>query len=156
MTGVQTCALPISQNPDYAAVVMESIHDARIIPLDGRPHLPKNVRTWNGDSIGHYEGATLVVDTTNFSPMANFLGAAGNLHLVERFTRVAPDEIRNEITVDDLTTWTKPWTLVLRLKRTEEKMYEVACHEGNFATIEVILSAARANDKAAAASKPQK
>ena len=148
----------ITETPDFAIIVMESIHDARIIPLDGRPHLPASVRTWNGDSVGHYEGDTLVVDTTNFSPKANFLGAAGNLHLVERITRVAPDEIRNEITVDDPETWTKPWTLVLRLKRTEEKMYEVACHEGNGETIEVILSAARQSERAAkeAASKPSK
>ena len=129
----------IVQAPGYVVVVMEAIHDARIIPLDGRPHLPQNIRTWNGDSIGHWEGKTLVVDTTNFSPKDNFLGSAENLHLVERFTRIAADEIRYEITIDDLTTWTQPWTAVLRLKHTDEKLYEVACHEGNFEVMEDML-----------------
>jgi hypothetical protein len=83
---------------------MEAIHDARIIPLEGRSHLPRSVRTWNGDSLGHWEGNTLVIDTTNFSPKDNCMGSAENLKLVERFTRVAPDEIRYEITVNDPTT----------------------------------------------------
>ncbi|MGD1094277.1 MAG: hypothetical protein ABSB35_20105 [Bryobacteraceae bacterium] len=137
----------IVQSPDYVVLVMETIHDARIIPLDGRPHLPQSVRTWNGDSIGHWEGKTLVVDTTNFSPKDNFMGSAEDLHLIERFTRVAPDEIRYEITVDDPTTWTKPWTAVLRLKQTQEKLYEVACHEGNFEIMEDMLRGARKEDK---------
>lgn len=81
----------IVQSPGYVVVVMEAIHDARIIPLNGRPHLPQNMRTWNGDSLGRWEGKTLVVDTTNFSPKDNFMGSAENLHLVERFTRIAPD-----------------------------------------------------------------
>ena len=85
-----------------------------------------------------------MVDTTNFSEKANFLGSAGKLHLVERFTRIAPDEIRYEMTVDDATTWTKPWTAVLRLKQTEEKIYEFACHEGNFEEMETMLFGARA------------
>ena len=148
----------IAETPDFAVVMMESIHDARIIPLDGRPHLPANVRTWNGDSVGHYEGNTLVVDTTNFSAKTNFMGASENLHLVERFTRVAPDEIQSEITVNDPTTWTKPWKMVLRLKKTEEPVYETACHEGNAATMEIILSAARQSEKTAkqGAIKPSK
>ena len=129
----------IFQAPGYGVVVMEAIHDARIIPLDGRPHLPQNIRTWNGDSVGHWEGKTLVVDTTNFSPKDNFMGSAENLHLVERFTRVAPEEIRYEMTIDDPTTWTKPWTAELRLKHTDEKIYELACHEGNFAIMEDML-----------------
>ncbi len=129
----------IFQSPGYVVIVMEAIHDARIIPLDGRPHLPQNIRTWNGDSIGRWEGATLVVDTTNFSPKDNFMGSAENLHLVERFTRVAADEIRYQMTVDDPTTWTKPWTAVLRLKHTDEKIFELACHEGNFEIMEDML-----------------
>lgn len=139
----------ILQNPGYVVIVMEAIHDARVIPLDGRPHLPQSVRTWNGDSRGRWEGKTLVVDTTNFSPKDNFLGSAENLHLVERFTRVASDEIRYEITVDDLTTWTKPWTAVLRLKQTQEQLYEFACHEGNFEVMEGMLRGARVVEKAA-------
>jgi hypothetical protein len=137
----------IVQSPDYVVLVMETIHDARIIPLDGRAHLPPSVRTWNGDSIGHWEGKTLVVDTTNFSPKDNSMGSAEDLHLIERFTRVAPDEIRYEFTVDDLTTWTKPWTAVLRLKQTPDKLYEVACHEGNFEIMEDMLRAARKEDQ---------
>jgi hypothetical protein len=129
----------IVQAPGYVVVVMEAIHDARIIPTDGRPHLPQNIRTWNGDSIGHWEGKTLVVDTTNFSPKDNFMGSAENLHLIERFTRVASDEIRYEMTIDDPTTWTQPWTAVLRLKHTDEKLYEIACHEGNFEVMEDML-----------------
>ena len=130
--GPFTSYYQIVQSPGYVVIVLEAIHDARIIPLDGRPHLPQNIRNWNGDSVGHWEGQTLVVDTTNFSPKAEFMGSAENLHLVERFTRVAADEIRYEMTVDDPTTWTKPWTAVLRLKHTDEKIFELACHEGNF------------------------
>jgi len=121
----------IFQSPGYVVLFFETIHDARVIPLDGRPHLPPNMRTWNGDSRGHWEGETLVVDTTNFSPHSNFFGSAENLHLVERFTRVATDEIRYEITIDDASSWTKPWSAMIRLKQTEEPLYEFACHEGN-------------------------
>ena len=124
--------LQIFQNGASLAILHEMIHGLRVIPLDGRPHLPQNIRNWNGDSVGHWEGKTLVVDTTNFSPKADFMGSAENLHLVERFTRVAADEIRYQMTVDDPATWTKPWTAVLRLKHTDEKIFEVACHEGNF------------------------
>jgi len=137
--GPLTSYYQIVQSPGYVVIVMEAIHDARIIPVDGRPHLPQNIRTWNGDSVGHWEGHTLVVDTTNFSPKADFMGSAENLHLVEHFTRVAPDEIRYEITVDDPTTWVKPWTAVLRLKHTDEKLFEVACHEGNFEVMKDML-----------------
>ena len=137
--GPLTSYYQIVQSPGYVVIVMEAIHDARIIPLDGRPHLPQNIRTWNGDSVGHWEGHTLVVDTTNFSPKADFMGSAENLHLVEHFTRVAPDEIRYEITVDDPTTWVKPWTAALRLKHTDEKLFEVACHEGNFEVMKDML-----------------
>ena len=133
----------IVQSAGYVVFAMEAVHEPRIIPVDGRPHLSPSIRTWNGDSIGRWEGKTLVVDTTNFSPQDNFMGSAENLHLVERFTRVAADEIRYEITVDDLTTWTKPWTAVIRLRGTQDKMFEVACHEGNQRIVEDMLSAAR-------------
>jgi hypothetical protein len=147
--GPDTSYYQIVQTPGYVVVVMEAIHDARIIPLDGRPHLPQSMRTWNGDSVGRWEGKTLVVDTTNFSPKDNFMGSAENLHLVERFTRVAPDEIRYEMTVDDPTTWTKPWTAVLRLRQTQDKIYEVACHEGNFWIMKGMLPPAPAQERAA-------
>ena len=139
----------IVQAPGYVALFLEAIHETRIIPLDGRPHLSEGVRQWSGDSRGRWEGNTLVVDTTNFSPNSYFLGAAENLHVVERFTRVAADTINYEITLNDPTTWTAPWTAVIRLKRTADKIYEYACHEGNFQTMEGILGAARVDEKAA-------
>jgi hypothetical protein len=142
-SGPDTSYYQIVQSPGYLVLVMESIHDARIIPTDARPHLPSAMRTWNGDSRGHWEGTTLVVDTTNFSPKDNFMGSAENLHLIERFTRVAPDEIRYAMTIDDPTTWTKPWTAVLRLKQTREKIFEVACHEGNFWIMKGMLPEAK-------------
>ena len=147
--GPQTAYYQIVQTPGYMVLVVEWIHDARIIPVDGRPHLPQSIRTWNGDSLGHWEDKTLVVDTTNFSSKSNFMGSAENLHLVERFTRIAPNEIRYEITVSDSTTWTKTWTAAIRLKQTQDRIYEVACHEGNRPIMETMLSGARANEKAA-------
>jgi hypothetical protein len=136
----------IFQAPGYVVLFSEVIHETRIIPLDGRPHLPGTVRTWEGDSVGKWEGKTLVVDTTNFSPKTDFMGAAENLHLVERFTRVAPDEIDYEITLDDSTTWTRPWTAIIRLRQTREPIYEYACHEDN-RPLEGILAGARAEGK---------
>ena len=139
----------ILQTREYVVLIMEVIHDARIIPLNGRPHLPQSIRQWNGDSRGRWEGKTLVVDTTNFSPKSNFMGSAENLHLVERFTRVAPDTIHYEITLSDPTTWTKPWTAAIPLKRTQDAIYEFACHEGNHALMLGMLAGARAEEKAA-------
>jgi hypothetical protein len=138
----------ILQAPGYIVLIMEAIHDARIIPLDGRPHLPQGVRQWNGDPRGRWDGNTLVVDTTNFSAKSNFMGSAENLHLVERFTRVAPDVISYEITISDPTTWTMPWTAVIRLKQTQNKIYEFACHEGNL-SMPGILNGARAEERPA-------
>jgi hypothetical protein len=139
----------ILQTPGYVVLVGEVIHDTRVIPLGGRPHLPQTIRQWHGDSRGRWEGNTLVVDTTNFSPKSNFMGSADNLHLVERFTRVAPDLITYEITLTDPTTWTKPWTAVVRMRKTEERMYEYACHEGNYDVMTTILAGARVEEKAA-------
>jgi hypothetical protein len=133
----------IAQSPGYVVILMEAIHDARVISLDGRPHLPQNIRTWNGDSRGHWEGQTLVVDTTNFSSQSYFMGSAENLHLVERLVRVGSDQIDYVVTLDDPTTWTRPWTALIHLRRTQEKIFEFACHEGN-RPLENILSGARA------------
>ena len=138
----------ILQTPDYVTLTLEAIHETRIIPLDGRPHLSQGVRLWSGDARGRWEGNTLVVDTTNFSPKSNFMGAAESLHIVERFTRVAEDTLQYEVTVDDQTTWTKPWTVMIRMNRTQDKLYEYACHEGNYNTMEGILGAARADEAA--------
>lgn len=139
----------IVQTASYVVLVGEVIHDARVVPLDGRPHLAHGLRQWHGDPRGRWEGDTLVVETTNFSPKSNFMGSAEHLRLVERFTRVAPDTISYEITVADPTTWTKPWTSVVRLKQTEDRMYEYACHEGNHHVVGGILAGARAEGKIA-------
>jgi len=132
----------ILQTPGYVILHMEFAHEARIIPLDGRPHLPENIRQWSGDSRGRWEGETLVVETTNFSPKSFFLGSRDRLYLVERFTRVAPDTIKYEITVSDATVWTRPWTAEILLAQKSDRLYEVACHEGNFAIVTDILSGA--------------
>jgi hypothetical protein len=137
----------IFQTRDYVAILMETIHDARIIPLDGRPHTGQNIRQWLGDSVGHWENDTLVVDTTNYSPKSDFRGSHENLHVVERFTRVSPERIDYEITVNDPTTWTKPWTAMIPLKLSHEDIYEYACHESNEGMVG-ILSGARALEKA--------
>jgi len=139
----------ILQTPGYVMFLSEAIHDARIIPLDGRPHLPQNIRLWLGDSRGRWEGSTLIVETTNYSPKSSLLGSAENLQVVERFTRTALDRISYEITLTDPSTWATPWTAVVRLKRTDDKMYEDACHEGNQWVMTGILAGARAEEKAA-------
>ena len=145
------------QSPNTVAILQESIHETRSIPIGTSPHVPGNVRQWLGDSRGHWEGDTLVVDTTNFLSEAVLNGATENLHLIERFTRVGPDYLDWEITWIDPATWTKPWTEMIRLKRSNEQIYEYACHEGNYALAD-ILSGARAQEKAiaeAAAKKSQ-
>ena len=140
----------ILQAPGYVVLMTEAIHEARIIPLGGRPHLPQGVRQWDGDSRGRWEGTTLVVDTTNFSPDSNFMGSGEHLHLVERFTRVASDTINYEITVDDPMTWTKPWTAAIRLtQQAQDTLYEFACHEGNVDIMRGVLGGARADEHAA-------
>ena len=106
------------QAPGYVVILNEMIHDARMIPLDGRPHVAQNIREWMGDSRGHWEGNTLVVDTTNFTPEYSFRGSDANMHLTERFTRVSPDVIQYEFTVDDPTAFTKPWTARIPMNKT--------------------------------------
>ena len=138
----------IVQTPGYVLLFMETGHEARIIPL-GRPHLPPGTGQWSGDSRGRWEGNTLIIDTINFSPKSNFMGSAENLHLIERLTRVSADTIRYEMTFDDPTTWTRPWTAEMPLKRTDQALYESACHEGNFEMVKGVLSAARADEKRA-------
>jgi hypothetical protein len=135
----------IYQTPGYVMILAEMIHDARIIPLDRRPHVPQNIRHWMGDSRGHWEGDTLVVDTTNFTGKTRFRGSSENLHLVERFTRVDSDTILYRFTVDDPSTFTKSWTAELPLTKTQGPIYEYACHEGNYALVD-ILAGARAEE----------
>ena len=134
----------IFQSPGYFVLLMETNHDARIVRLDGSPPLSPGIRQWHGDSRGRWDGDTLVIDTANFSSKSNFLGAAENLHLVERLTRVASDTIRYEVTVNDPTTWARPWTASVRLKRQDANIYEFACHEGNGDIMLSILRIARA------------
>jgi hypothetical protein len=134
------------QNRDYVVIVNEMIHEARIIPVDGRQH--GQIRQWKGDSRGHWEGDTLVVDTINFKRETNFPGSTANMHLIERFTRTGPDTLVYEFTVDDPTTWTRPFTAQIPMARNDQPIYEYACHEGNYA-LPGILAGARADDKAA-------
>ena len=138
----------IVQGPGYVMILTEMIHDARIIPLDGRPAPPAGARQWTGISRGRWEGNTLVVDTTNFSEKANFRGSAEGLHLVERFTRTSATTIDYRFTVDDPATWTKPWTVALPLVKNDGEIYEYACHEGNRG-LENILSQARTAERSA-------
>ena len=128
----------IVQTPGYVLLEMQSNSDVRIIPLDGRPHLARGVRTYLGDARGHWEGDTLVVDTTNFSEKRNWRGSTDKLHLVERFTLVDARTIKYEFTVDDPTTWTRPWSLEAPLPRIAPPLYEFACHEQNYGLINVI------------------
>jgi len=136
----------IVQAPGYVVILNEMVHNARIVPIDGRPHLPQDLRQWVGDSRGHWEGTTLVVDTTNFLRETSFTGSSANLHLVERFTRADADTLLYEFTVEDPTTWTRAWTAAVPMKKTELPMYEYACHEGNYGMFG-ILEGARAEEK---------
>ena len=138
----------ITQSPGYVAIQIEMLGGTRVIPTDGRPHIGSSIRQWMGDSVGHWEGNTLVVDTTNFTDKVLYRGAAENLHLVERFTRVGPGEIDYRVTITDLTTFTRPWTLAIPFVNTGEEMFEYACHEGNYG-MAGILSGAREAERAA-------
>jgi hypothetical protein len=139
----------IVQGPGYVAILTEMIHDMRIIPLDGRPHLPANIRQWMGDPRGRWEGNTLIVDTTNFTDKTNLSGSDENLHVIERFTRTAESTIMYEFTIDDPTAFTRAWKGEVPLLKAPGPIYEYACHEGNYA-MEGILKGARAQEKAGA------
>jgi hypothetical protein len=138
----------IVQTPQYVLLMYEMIHDARIVPMDGRPHAEAGVRSWMGDSRGRWEGDTLVIDTTNFTDRTNFRGSGANLHLVERITRLDADTIEYRFTVEDPTTWTRPWTAAYPMVRSDGPIYEFACHEGNYG-LRDILSGARYEEMAA-------
>ena len=140
--------IQLFQTPGYVAILNEQIHDARIIPMDGRPHLVQSVRQWLGDSRGRWEGNTLVVDTINFNGKVNFRGSGANLHVVERFTRVDADTLLYEYTVNDPESFTRPWAAQLPMAKSQDLMYEYACHEGNYGMFGS-LSGARAVEKAA-------
>jgi hypothetical protein len=141
----------IVQAPGYVVVLQELIHEARIIPLDGRPHVPGSISQWMGDSRGHWEGNTLVVDTTNFDRRTNFQGSRDTLHLIERYTLVSPKTIDYRFTIDDPKTFVSAWTVARPLARVAggPSVFEYACHEGNYA-MPGILGGARVEEKAAA------
>ncbi|HEY7443143.1 MAG TPA: hypothetical protein VH701_12040 [Vicinamibacterales bacterium] len=140
----------IVQSPQYVAIQMEKIHDVRIIPLDGRPHVSPVLRSYLGDSRGHWEGDTLVVETTSFHPNGNPMGgyttlSDENLRLIERFRRTAPDTLEYTFTVDNPTMWTRPWTAVINWKQAKGELFEYACHEGNY-SLPGMLTGARADE----------
>jgi hypothetical protein len=140
----------IVQTPQYVAIQLEKIHDTRIIPLDGRPHVSSKLQQYLGDSRGRWEGDTLVVETRNFHPNGNPMGGYSiysdeKLHLIERFRRTADDTLEYTFTVDNPTMWTQPWTATINWKRSRGDLHEYACHEGNY-SLRGMLSAARAEE----------
>jgi hypothetical protein len=137
----------IFQTQEYVVILNEMIHDARIIPLDARPHLPSSIRQWMGDSRGRWQGQTLVVDTTNFTNKTNFRGSGDGLHLLERFTRMDAGTLLYEFTVEDPASFTHAWTVALPMTKSNELIYEYACHESNYGMFNM-LRAARAEEKA--------
>jgi hypothetical protein len=142
----------ITQGPGFVAIQIEMLGGTRIIPTSGRPHVGASIRQWMGDSVARWEGDTLVVETSNFTDKVLYRGAAENLHLVERFTRVGPGEIDYRVTISDPTTFTRPWTLAIPYVHTGEDLFEYACHEGNYG-MEGILSGAREEERAAAGAR---
>jgi len=139
----------IVQTPGYVMILFEMAHDTRIIPLDARPHVSRNIRQWTGDSRGHWEGDTLVVETTNFNGKNPLRGSSENLRVVERFTRVDADTIQYKFTVEDESTWTRPWTAELPLRKTIGPLFEHACHEGNYGLYNTLVGARLEEKKAA-------
>jgi hypothetical protein len=140
--------IEIVQSANMVVLIYEMAHDARIIPLDGRPRLSQNVRQWMGDARGHWEGDTLVVETTNFNGKAPFQGASANLVLTERFKLLDAATLSYEFTIEDPTTWVRPWTVQYPMRRNPERIYEYACHENNYAGYG-ILAGARVEEKGA-------
>ena len=138
--------MQLLQTPGHIVIFTEMIHDARVIPMDGRPHTSSTVRAWMGDSRGRWDGDTLVVDTVNFTDKTNFRGSGASLHVVERFTRVDADTLEYRFTVDDPATWTRPWTVAYPMVKADGPIYEYACHEGNYG-LRDILSGARWEEK---------
>jgi hypothetical protein len=132
----------IVQTPDSVMILVEMVHDARIIRMNGT-HLPSNVRQFLGDSIGHWEGDTLVVDTTNFADQVRFHGSSENLHVIERFTRVDDSTILYRVTIDDPTTFTRQWALEYPFVAAPGPIFEYACHEGNYSLTDILGGARR-------------
>jgi hypothetical protein len=140
----------IVQSPGYVVILQEMMYEARVIPLDGRPHLDPKVRAYMGDARGHWDGDTLVIETTNFFGKDDFHGADENLRVTERLTRTAVDSIRYEFTLDDATAFTRPWSGEIPFVKSAQQIFDYECHEGNYAMVD-ILAGARAEEKQAAA-----
>ena len=140
----------IVQSSGYVMILFEMAHDFRVVPLDGRPHLPSAVTQWIGDSRGRWDGDTLVVETTNFNGKNSLRGSTEHMRLTERFTRVDADTIRYRFTVEDKSTWTRPWSAELMMRKTTGPLFEHACHEGNYGLYNT-LAGARLEEKRKAA-----
>ena len=140
--------MQLFQTEDHVVILNEMVHDARVVPLDGRPHLPADLRQWIGSSRGHWDGDTLVVETINRRD-ESFRDSTRHLHLTERFTRADENTLVYEVTLDDPTTWTQPWTFTVPMVRNAGEVYEYACHEGNYYMANM-LRAQRAEEQAAA------
>ena len=130
-------------------ILTEMVHDARIVPLDGRPHIADDIRQWRGDSRARWEGDTLVVETANFHLETWMRGSSPNMDLIERFRRVDADSLLYEFTVADPTTWTSPWTAQVSMRKIADPIFEYACHEGNVGLLNILV-VARAEERAAA------
>jgi len=153
MPAIYGSSYEIVQAPNFVAIVYEMVHETRVISLDGQPHVGKGVTSYMGDARGRWEGETLVVETTNFKDQIAYRNANGEaLRLIERFTPIGPNSVEWAVTVDDPTTWSKPWTFAMNLTKKDatQRPFEYACHEGNYG-LRNILSAARAEEKAAEA-----
>ena len=146
LSGPYNNFVQLLQTRDHVVIFNEMVHDVRVVPLDGRPHLPAAVRTWQGDPRGRWEGETLVVESTNFSGKTNVRGSGEGLRLTERFTRTGNNSLLYEFTVNDPASFTKPWSAALPMAKTNDQIYEYACHEGNYA-MSGILRGARATEK---------
>ena len=145
--GAYNNRVQIVQGPDHVVFVMEMIHEPRVVPVDGRPHVASTIRPYVGVSRGRWDGRALVVETTNFLRETAFRGSSASMRLEERFTRTGPDTLIYQFTVEDPATWTRPWTAVVPLQRATEPVYEYACHEGNYA-MRNILAGVRAQERA--------
>jgi hypothetical protein len=133
MPAIYGSSYEIVQGPGYVGIFYEMVNELRVIPLDGRPHVGSGIRTYMGDARGRFEGNTLVVETTNFTDDTPYRGSSRDLRLVERFTQVGPDTVEWSVTLDDAATWERPWTFAMSLTKVEERPFEYACHEGNYA-----------------------
>ena len=148
LAGAYNNTYQIVQTAGHVMILVEMLHDARIIPLSKGPHPPESVRLLTGSSIGHWEGETLVIETTNFTNKTAFQGSSEKMRLVERFTRVAEDQLLYQFTVEDPATWTRPWTAEVPWKKTIGPIFEHACHEGNYGLANILAGAREEERKA--------